>query len=141
MDEILSGSILILTDKRLYQKGCLQEKYRFGMTNKHEGLQIISTKAIISLSLIEIKDYRKRFDSIILFGAGIFLFIQHHISTALLCLLFILPSIILHLFYHIKKKKLFVVNFMDGSLTTNLKWYPDDELKEFQAELEKILRS
>ncbi|MBN2105484.1 hypothetical protein JW835_15705 [bacterium] len=133
----ISKSVLLVSQKRLYQKGSIFEKSFTGKLTRWDGQSVIPLDAISGTS------YRiKRAIGLLIMGwiaiiVSIFAFIGAQESEGLLVLA--IPALFFGVLwliaYGLSAKEFFVVSFAGGELVINTHWYSRKEMNEFQQKL------
>ncbi len=141
-------SVLVLTNKRLYQKGKIFEKLPSGKWVSVKGFKTVPVESITGSSFTEINPFA-------MFVAG-WIFIAIFVipllialfssgfqgptgagasrggGSGLLSLIFLIFGICLLVAYYLKRARIFVVENAGGQIGTNCKWYSESEILNFQ---------
>ncbi len=158
----LSKSIMILTDKRIYQRGKIFEFTTQGHLVSSAGERVVNIRDVTGTSFKE-----KNFP-LILIGAvafiilAMFSFIRafntlKHLNPGKSAVIYIGPSASVwkgmfmgevlqsiflliiagtcFLFYFLRRKRFFIVEYPGGAIATDARWYSQEEMREFMRAL------
>jgi len=133
----ISTAVLLVSQKRLYQKGRLFEKTFTGKLTKWDAQSVIPLDAISGTS------YRtQRAIGLLIMGwvaviGSVFAFMAAGEEEGFLALA--IPALVIGIVwliaYALSAKEFFVVSFAGGQLAMNSHWYSRKEMNEFQQKL------
>lgn len=156
LDKILSNkninkSIVVLTNRRMYQKGIIYEKTLNNKFSRHRGLKVINIEDIKGTSYINPK---KKILSLVLACLLTLYLVQatlnisfYHretiITWGLMMLLgqfvILIAAVLLCIFFWYRYIKstlnLFVIEYSGGSIAFNLEWFKKDEVENFKKSI------
>lgn len=137
IQDILDKSVVILSDKSLYQFGKLIKINRFNMVTSSKGSKEIPIKDITEYSLFKKDNFLLLLMGIIMLAIHRYFYTKYTIPL-FLNLLISGSGMALIILHCMKRRKLFTINSTNGSLITDTKWYPEQELKDFQNNIDEI---
>lgn len=133
-DSALKKSVLILSDKRLYQRGVVYEKEGRGNFKKTQGQKIVDIEEVTGTSFIS------RHSIVLLFFSVVLLVLIPMIAkdssdptTIIFILLFI--DIVFWLWFFYTKKKFFQIEYAGGAIATEIGWYKVSDIENFQKQI------
>lgn len=130
----LSKSLLVLSDKRLYQKGKRYKLSKSGNWSTERGSKVLSIKDVTGVS------YNKKFESK---NGIIFLILLFTVSLSLSIIfelygvipIVIIGSIVGITFLLLMNKKLFVIEYSGGRIGVEVGWYSEENINSFRRKL------
>ena len=126
---ILSKTVLILTDKRLYQKGESYEKNNKNGYSKINTQKVVDLKDITGTSFVEYDPFILKISAIILIISSLMFFYFGENEVAFFMIAVSIYSLIM---YKINLKRFFVVEYAGGAIYTDSSLYNEAEINEFQ---------
>jgi hypothetical protein len=132
---ILSKTVLVLTDKRLYQKGKSYEKNNKNGYNKINTQKVVDLKDITGTSFFEFDPFIIKISAIILIILGVIFFFLGESEGAFFM---IAGSIFSFILYKISLKRFFVVEYAGGAIYTDSSLYDEAEINEFQKAISNL---
>jgi hypothetical protein len=129
-------SVLVLTNERLYQKGVIFYRTQAGRLRKSRGSKVVEVKNITMASITETDSVAVMAMSVLIVILGV----VGHISATLsgsekfviLSGIGVIVGLLFMLVSLVTRRKLFIVDYPDGSIFTNARWYTETELSQFQ---------
>jgi hypothetical protein len=132
----LKKSVMILTDKRLYQKGRIYEKNQYGKLVKSIGNKTINVCDITGTSFHTFNNVLQKIMGIICIVIGVFgLFLELNRTSeygSMIAFLLLIFGVFNLIAYFATKQKYFLVEYAGGSIATSCNWYSMNEIEDFQ---------
>ncbi|MDP4175897.1 MAG: hypothetical protein Q8933_18110 [Bacteroidota bacterium] len=134
MQARLNKSVLILSTKRLYQKGKSFSQGSGGSWVSKKETKICSIKDITGITYKEVNSPGWIVAAVILTLVFLVIPLKASSETAyfIACMLCLPSSILLVLIYFLDRKRLFVIHYVSGILASNALIYRNSELDQFQ---------
>ena len=129
----VSKSVLIASNKRLYQKGRMFEKTLTGKLTKWDAQSVVPLDSITGTAYRTRRAIGTLIFGIIAIVVSLLLYSNRGIQY-LAAPAFAL-GLILIIAYALSSKELFVVNFAGGQMAMDSHWYSNEEMNEFQKKL------
>jgi hypothetical protein len=129
-------SVLVLTNERLYQKGAVFYRTQTGRLRKSKGSKVVEVGNITMTSITETDSVAVMAMSVLLVILGAVGHISATLSGsekfAILSGIGVIVGLLFMLVSLVTRRKLFVIDYPDGSIFTYARWYTETELSQFQ---------
>ena len=135
----LTKGLLLLTDRRLYQKGKRYNRTPNGGWSSFTGSAVVDVNDITGTSYLSLNPFGLLWASIIS-GILVIAFMYQYGLDSLFegSFIIVLLPLALLMFYFLQKKRLFVVEYGGGSIALDANWFSQAELNEFQKHISLI---
>ena len=142
MTSVLQGSvaksIMVLSDKRLYQKGKFFERQSNGHFRSMSGSRVVAIQDVTGTSFAE----ENAVAALILGIIGVVVAILGLLpggSSGTSTVVFMFGAVfamMMFMQYFVRRRRLFVVEYPGGAIATDARWYNEAELSGFQKQIE-----
>ena len=135
---ILQKSIIILTDKRLYQKGKIWARDYRGALHRTSGSQTVPVRDVTGSAYIIRRPTWMLIAAVALFILSlIFVRFSEGSYASASAVMFVLCVIFIVL-YVLLKKNIFEIHYSGGIMATECNWYGSKELEDFHRTLSLV---
>jgi hypothetical protein len=129
-------SVLVLTNERLYQKGVVFYRTPKGRLQKSKGSKVVEVKNITMTSITETDSVAVMAMSVLLVILGTIGHISASLSASekfgILSGIGVIVGLLFMLVSLVTRRKLFIIEYPEGSILTYARWYKETELSRFQ---------
>jgi hypothetical protein len=133
--EIATNS-LVLSDKRLYQRGKIFEKVMNGRWISSSGQKVVDIKDVTGSGFEEVNYPVYMFFGILTLVLEILMIIvAANEGNGGIVILFLIFPLFFFLIYFILRKRIFVVYYAGGTIGTECRFYPENEILDFQKQI------
>lgn len=136
----VEASVLILTDKRLYQKGVIYERASGSRFTRSTGKKVINLKDITGTSFSANENILDLILGMVSLILTVAIIASEEVRLALCFILYIPPIASVYFFvkYFLSRRRFFVVEYAGGAIATRCNWYSENEIDEFQKRISQV---
>jgi len=128
----LSRSLMVLTDRRLYQAGKIFERVAPRKVVSTNGKKVVSVGDITGTSIFEQDNVAPLVLAGPLGAIGILVWIAGSVGTGVLL---VALSVLITFVAFLMRKRFFVVEYAGGAIATECRWYTAEEIDAFQKRI------
>jgi hypothetical protein len=138
----MQESVMVLTDKRLYQKGTVFERCQNNCFLRTQGKKAVDVRDITGTSFTRMANTRALTMGI-LFLVVAFCVMGYSFTSSVQAIQYLVWMLLgFGIFglmgYFTSRRNLFVVEYAGGAIATNCDWYSMSEIEDFQKKISRI---